>query len=90
MSSDETERPRDSEHWAKPVGRLHVEHAPDGAKNLVEGKRLVGPVQGFGQMWQKSYRIRLDGTSWSPWTSCASGRSISPSSGLRATSSTLR
>ena len=66
MSSDETERRRDSGHWAKPVGMLHVEHAPDGAKNLVEGKRLVGPVQGFGQMWQKSYRIRLDGIELEP------------------------
>ena len=29
--------------------------------NLVEGKRLVGPVQGFGKLWQKTYKVRLDG-----------------------------
>ena len=33
---------------------------PEGAINLnVTGKRLAGPIQGFGQMWQKTYQIRL-------------------------------
>ena len=34
--------------------------------NLVEGKRLVGPVQGFGKLWQKTYSVRLDGVDTSP------------------------
>ena len=30
---------------------------PEGAINInVEGKRLAGPIQGFGKMWQKTYR----------------------------------
>ena len=40
---------------------------PAKAMNLnVEGRRLVGPVQGFGQLWQKRYRIRLDGAAETP------------------------
>jgi hypothetical protein len=53
-------------NWAKPVEKLHVDEVPAGARNLVEGKRLVGPVQGFGKMWQKTYRVRLDGLALSP------------------------
>ena len=25
----------------------------------VEGRRLPAPLQGFGKMWQKTYRVRL-------------------------------
>jgi len=57
---------RDAAHWAQPVSTLHVEHVPEGALNLVEGKRLLGPVQGFGQMWQKTHRVRLEGLALSP------------------------
>jgi hypothetical protein len=60
------EIPRDAGRWAKPVSKLHVETVPDDAANLVEGKRLVGPIQGFGKMWQKTYRVRLDGLEVSP------------------------
>ena len=36
-----------------------VERSP-GAVNLnVAGKRLAGPIQGFGKMWQKTYQVRL-------------------------------
>ncbi len=58
--------PRDAGNWAKPVGKLHVDQVPAGARNLVEGKRLVGPLQGFGKMWQKTYRARLDGADSRP------------------------
>ncbi|HVL53433.1 MAG TPA: hypothetical protein VM840_04305 [Actinomycetota bacterium] len=50
----------DAESWAKPVSRLEVGEMPEGAINLnVAGKRLSGPVQGFGRLWQKAYRMRL-------------------------------
>jgi anti-anti-sigma factor len=53
--------------WAQPVDRLKVTQAPAGARNLnVDGRTLLGPLQGFGQMWQKTYRIRLDGTNLTP------------------------
>jgi hypothetical protein len=40
--------------WAKPVEVLTATGAPRGAANLVDGKRLVGPAQGFGKLWQKT------------------------------------
>ncbi len=48
--------------WARPVDKLHVGEVPAEAINLnVEGRRLSGLVRGFGQMWQKTYRVRFDG-----------------------------
>ena len=52
----------DSGSWAAPSAALHVGEMPAGATNLnVAGRRLVGPIQGFGQLWQKTYRVRIDG-----------------------------
>jgi hypothetical protein len=61
-------KPRASDaNWSGPVDRLAVGTVPAKALNLnVEGRRLVGPVQGFGQLWQKRYRIRLDGAAETP------------------------
>jgi hypothetical protein len=55
---------RDAAHWARYV---EVLKAPEGtvAPN-VEGHRLVGPLQGFGKMWQKTYKVRLEGASATP------------------------
>ena len=54
--------PRDKDNWAKPVDRLEVGAVPEGAKGqTVQGRRLTGPLQGFGQMWQKTYQVRIDG-----------------------------
>ena len=40
---------------------------PSSAINInVDGRRLVGPVQGFGQLWQKRYEVRLDGADVTP------------------------
>jgi hypothetical protein len=50
----------DAASWATPSRALRVGDMPAGAINLnVAGRRLVGPVQGFGQLWQKTYRVRL-------------------------------
>ena len=58
-------RHRDSAHyWARYVKTLKV---PEGVVSPnVEGQRLVSPLQGFGKMWQKTYKMRLEGTSASP------------------------
>lgn len=54
-------------NWAAPVARLEVGAAPAQALNLnVAGRRLAGPVQGFGQLWQKTYRVRLVGADVTP------------------------
>ena len=60
-------KPRDAAYWAQQAATLKVSHVPTGALNLnVEGKRVVGPLQGFGQMWRKTYRVFLHGASVQP------------------------
>ena len=57
-------QPRDAAHWAHYVEALKV---PEGAVGLnVEGRRPVSPLQGFGKMWQKTFKVRLEGVSASP------------------------
>ncbi len=66
--------------WATPVSRLSVSGIPTGAINLnVDGRQLTGPLQGFGQMWQKTYRLRLIAPR-DPMT----GESSTPASIIRA------
>jgi hypothetical protein len=49
------------------VGKLKVGDVPAEAINLnVEGKQLTGPLKGFGQMWQKTYWVRLSGCTSTP------------------------
>ncbi|NJN83532.1 MAG: hypothetical protein HC802_15450 [Caldilineaceae bacterium] len=51
---------RDADHWALPVDHLSVGELPADAINLnVQGRHLTGPLKGFGQLWQKTYRVRL-------------------------------
>lgn len=58
---------RDEAYWAKPVARLHLAHVPAGAAGLnIEGRRVSGAVQGFGQLWQRTYRVSLEGIQASP------------------------
>lgn len=50
--------PRDAANWAAKVDRLTV--GEGGLRGVnVTGRRLTGPVQGFGKMWQKSYWIEV-------------------------------
>lgn len=66
MSSTDHE-PRDAAYWAGPVSKLKVSDVPSGAVSLnVEGRSVVGPLQGFGQLWQKTYTVRLAGAEVSP------------------------
>lgn len=55
MEPDAT--PRDATSWAESV-----EHIGVGDRQ----RRLTGPLQGFGKMWQKTFRIRLEGLETSP------------------------
>jgi hypothetical protein len=51
--------PRNAASWARKVERLEVTPR-DGVRGTnVAGRRLTGPVQGFGKMWQKSYRMKV-------------------------------
>jgi hypothetical protein len=67
-NADEPRRqPRDAANWAGSANVLRVADVPDGAVNLnVEGRRVVGALQGFGQLWRRTYRIRLRGAAVTP------------------------
>ena len=53
---------RDAAAWARPVDRLT---ATDGHIN-VTGRRPTAPMNGFGRMWQKTYRPSLGEAKISP------------------------
>jgi hypothetical protein len=40
--------------------------AAGAAQDTVTGKRVAGPIQGFGQMWQKTFSVRLEGVDITP------------------------
>ncbi|MCA9972952.1 MAG: hypothetical protein KC425_22195 [Anaerolineales bacterium] len=62
MTNPNPNPPRNAASWARPVDSLDVQNVPAEAINLnVQGRRTAGPLQGFGQLWQKTYRIRLAG-----------------------------
>lgn len=59
--------PRDAAHWAQRGTGLKVSNVPPGAVNLnVNGRNVVGPLQGFGKMWQKVYSVRISGGNVTP------------------------
>ncbi len=58
MTTSDPRAPRDQESWARPVDRLSTT-AKGSGQDTVTGKRVSGPVQGFGQMWQKTFTVRL-------------------------------
>jgi hypothetical protein len=53
--------------WAKPIDRMKVGQVPTGATNLnIDGREVMSPMQGFGPLWQKTYRVRLAGANVTP------------------------
>ncbi|MGD0936941.1 MAG: hypothetical protein ABR922_20510 [Streptosporangiaceae bacterium] len=50
--------PRDAGSWAAKIDRLPVASGDSPGRN-VAGRRLTGPVQGFGKMWRKTYWINV-------------------------------
>jgi hypothetical protein len=51
-------QPRDAGGWAPKVDRLTETNVGSPAVNVV-GRRLTGPIQGFGKMWRKTYRMDI-------------------------------
>jgi hypothetical protein len=49
----------DVDAWARPIDRLDVAAGAAGVASTVSGRRVAGPLQGFGKMWQKTFRVRL-------------------------------
>ncbi len=59
-TAEDTAHRTDVDSWARPVERLAVsDPAGGGLAATVAGRRVAGPLQGFGQMWQKTFRVRL-------------------------------
>lgn len=57
----------DTSQWREPAERLRVGPMPDEARNLnVEGLQAVGPVSGFGSLWEKVYRLHISDASLTP------------------------
>ena len=51
---------RDAGNWATPVSKLHVGDVSAEALNRnVEGRKPMSPIQGFGKMWQKTYKVSV-------------------------------
>ena len=66
--------------WAKPVSELFVPAMPKEARNLnVNGLRAVGPVNGFGRLCQKVFRLRICDTVISPEEAIAALKENFPS-----------
>lgn len=65
MTATEPRAPRDADAWARPVDRLTTT-ATGATADTVTGRRVAGPVQGFGQMWQKTFSVRLHGADIGP------------------------
>ena len=57
---------RDAANWAKPVDRLSAGGVAGAPVDSVTGTRVSGPLQGFGQLWQKTFRVPLEGSSMNP------------------------
>jgi hypothetical protein len=65
MTATKPDRPSDAEAWARPVEKLSTTATTRGI-DTVTGRRAAGPVQGFGQLWQKTFSVRLEGTEHDP------------------------
>jgi hypothetical protein len=53
--------------WAAPMAKLKLTASTEGAVNInVDGRQVTNPLQGFGQLWQKTYKIRLSDVQVSP------------------------
>lgn len=67
MATEKTATGRDADNWAQHAGPLSLVDAPEGALNLnVDGRELASPMQGFGKLWQKTYRVALHGVAATP------------------------
>jgi hypothetical protein len=77
--SEQIGSPRDAHNWARKAEALKVGELPPEALNLnVDGRQVVGPLQGFGQLWQKTYRVRLEGCGATPKQAIATWKAHFP------------
>ncbi len=66
--------------WAKSVDRLSLTVVPAGLMNMnVDGRRTSSPVEGFGRLWEKRYRLCLHDADLDPRQIISLWRSEFPS-----------
>jgi hypothetical protein len=66
-TAEQTTAARDAEYWAKSISRLSVGEIDPKAVNInVQGRRVTSPMQGFGKLWRKSYKVALTGADVEP------------------------
>ncbi len=53
--------PRDAANWAAKVDRLTVRADVKAVGYNIDGRRVAGPQQGFGRLWQRRYSTDLGG-----------------------------
>jgi hypothetical protein len=51
--------PRNAQAWAPNVARLEVNADRAKAGYNIQGRRITGPQQGFGRLWQRTYTTDL-------------------------------
>jgi hypothetical protein len=62
MTSSDTPdpaRPRDAGNWATKVDRLAAPDEKSGVGYNITGKKVTGPQQGFGRLWQRTYSTNV-------------------------------
>ena len=63
------QRESEAEYWARPISRIQVPAMAKEAVSLnVEARGVVGPVLGFGPMWEKTYEISFEAAKVTPAT----------------------
>lgn len=67
--------------WARPISRLQTGERPrdDAFAANLDGRQVVSPLQGFGQLWQRTYRVRLTGVQTTPEEVMATWKAHFPS-----------
>lgn len=67
MATSDSKQYKDRDNWARPVDQLKVNETYQEAVNLnVDGRKISGLTHGFGQLWQKTYKVRLSGITITP------------------------
>lgn len=59
MADNSLQQTGQSSNWAAPVNNFKANVTESNAPNRVDGKHLLGALQGFGPMWQKTYTMHV-------------------------------
>ena len=60
-------KPQDTDYWTPPIDKISVPFtSPTGFNLNVSGRFVAGPVNGFGQLWQKIYWLQVNDPAITP------------------------